>query len=155
MTSPDDLCVICLSHMEEDEKYTIDCQHTFHTKCIMEWFRRSNGNCPCCNHIPSISTNNPMVNYNFMSQIYIDSRFKALKKYSRKNGSPNNLKKEVENIKYLSNETQNVKKNITSIKKSEGWKNLKNLERDLAKKEEKIKKMKLDVVSNYPNIITY
>ena len=121
MTSTDDLCVICLSHMEEDEKYTIDCQHTFHTKCIMEWFRRSNGNCPCCNHIPSISTNNPMVNYNFMSQIYIDSRFKALKKYSRKNGSPNKSekKKRISNI-YLMH--KNVKKNITSIKKTKAGK---------------------------------
>ena len=35
----DDLCVICLSQLGEDD-YTLDCNHKYHTKCIVEWFRK-------------------------------------------------------------------------------------------------------------------
>ena len=80
------------------------------------------------NHIPSISTNNPMVNYNLASQIYIDSRFKALKKYSRKNGSPNNLKKKLKVSNIYLVRTRDIEK-YNKYKKERSWKNLRDLER--------------------------
>ena len=43
----EDLCVICLSTLNEDDTYNLSCNHKFHTKCIIDWFRSesSNGNC--------------------------------------------------------------------------------------------------------------
>ena len=43
-----EICAICLSDINGKDKYTLECNHTFHTDCIVKWFRSSNGNCPCC-----------------------------------------------------------------------------------------------------------
>ena len=36
-TESTNLCAICLSDLDNNE-YTLECNHTFHTKCIVEWF---------------------------------------------------------------------------------------------------------------------
>ena len=53
---PIELCTICLSTLDNDnETYTLECNHSFHMKCIMKWFRcdNSSGNCPLCNDNPN------------------------------------------------------------------------------------------------------
>ena len=42
-------CSICLQEYDDDtQTYTLDsCGHKFHTKCIVDWFRRAS-TCPCC-----------------------------------------------------------------------------------------------------------
>jgi len=57
-----DLCSICLSTIDAND-YTLECNHKFHTKCIVEWFRKSKGNCPLCNHNPI--TANCIGNYGY------------------------------------------------------------------------------------------
>ncbi|CAD8057807.1 unnamed protein product [Paramecium sonneborni] len=43
-----DFCCICLLNYEQNDNVReTPCDHTFHDKCIMEWFRK-NKNCPCC-----------------------------------------------------------------------------------------------------------
>ena len=42
------MCAVCLSNINENESYKLECGHIFHTGCIVKWFRNSNGNCPCC-----------------------------------------------------------------------------------------------------------
>ena len=42
------MCAVCLSTINEKESYKLECGHVFHTNCIVQWFRNSNGNCPCC-----------------------------------------------------------------------------------------------------------
>ena len=46
--SQNDFCAICLSIINEKNKHKLDCNHVFHIDCIINWFRNSNGNCPCC-----------------------------------------------------------------------------------------------------------
>ena len=43
-----EMCAVCLSNINENEGYKLECGHIFHTDCIVKWFRNSNGNCPCC-----------------------------------------------------------------------------------------------------------
>ena len=43
-----EICAVCLSSINEKDKYKLECGHIFHTDCIIKWFRNSNGNCPCC-----------------------------------------------------------------------------------------------------------
>lgn len=41
-------CVICKEEMREGrEVCELPCQHLFHWKCILPWFRKRN-TCPCC-----------------------------------------------------------------------------------------------------------
>ncbi len=41
-----DECAICLEELTD--KYEIECKHSFHTKCIVNWFRNGNKECPLC-----------------------------------------------------------------------------------------------------------
>lgn len=45
-----DICCICLDSMEIDKKKTLssmECEHTFHTECLLEWLKIK-GICPIC-----------------------------------------------------------------------------------------------------------
>jgi len=41
-----ELCPICMEDCK-GKTCTLECGHTFHTKCIFQWFKKNN-NCPCC-----------------------------------------------------------------------------------------------------------
>ena len=41
-----ELCPICMDDCK-GKTCTLECGHTFHTKCIFTWFKKNN-NCPCC-----------------------------------------------------------------------------------------------------------
>lgn len=42
-------CSICAGTENDDEAtVTLDCGHTFHCKCVVEWFRFQNVTCPNC-----------------------------------------------------------------------------------------------------------
>lgn len=47
-------CSICLENdmIEKDLFVLDDCKHEYHTKCIMEWFRKGNKTCPLCRSEP-------------------------------------------------------------------------------------------------------
>jgi hypothetical protein len=53
-----DICSICLENMnEKNETFLLDCNHRFHTKCIIDVFRKTysyenNGKCPLCRKDP-------------------------------------------------------------------------------------------------------
>ena len=47
-TEGNEMCAVCLSIINEKDSYKLECGHVFHTNCIVQWFRNSNGNCPCC-----------------------------------------------------------------------------------------------------------
>lgn len=43
-------CPICYEHVTEDTgSVNLSCKHTFHLRCITDWFaKQSQGSCPCC-----------------------------------------------------------------------------------------------------------
>ena len=44
--SKDETCAICLDNCGKC-RTTLECGHTFHTKCVLKWLIRMNS-CPCC-----------------------------------------------------------------------------------------------------------
>ena len=43
-------CSICLEESDM-QMYTLpECNHTFHTNCILAWFRKGSKTCPLCKH---------------------------------------------------------------------------------------------------------
>ena len=72
-------CVICQEELSNRQAYTLpECGHTFHTECIVTWFRHRpssqdellpDGSCPCCC--------NKGINYVFKSRIWTRSRLKT------------------------------------------------------------------------------
>lgn len=53
-TSSQAICAICLNALTTDDTFTLPCnnEHTFHTVCIMELFRRGDPKCPLCRDVP-------------------------------------------------------------------------------------------------------
>ena len=46
-------CSICLEEIIIKESFTLDdCEHNFHIKCIMKWFREGHKSCPNCRSEP-------------------------------------------------------------------------------------------------------
>ena len=43
-------CVICLEDYKNEDYFTnLPCAHFFHTKCIVDWLKRTN-DCPICKY---------------------------------------------------------------------------------------------------------
>ena len=51
LNDSNDICAICHDNLGEDNVYTLpECNHKFHTNCIMTWFRAKHNTCPLCNN---------------------------------------------------------------------------------------------------------
>jgi len=98
----DDVCSICLNNLNDEQTYILEaCQHVFHTKCIINWFR-SSSSCPCCRDNTLVSNNIP----GYM----LRERYKELRKISRKTNAPKDLKnlvKRLNNIEIKHKEKNN------------------------------------------------
>lgn len=56
----DHSCSICYEkYTENDIKHSLECTHHFHTKCIIDWFRNSNTECPVCRDDPFMTKELP------------------------------------------------------------------------------------------------
>ena len=56
------MCQICLDTDKEDEPTTtLECAHTFHTSCIIQWFRGPSSACPMCRAEPRMVLGYPDV----------------------------------------------------------------------------------------------
>ena len=90
----DELCSICLNNLDEEQAYTLEaCNHQFHTKCIINWFRNSSS-CPCCRNNTYEAANN-------IPGYILRERYKELRKISRKSNAPDDLKILVNRLKNM------------------------------------------------------
>jgi hypothetical protein len=106
----DDTCTICYNEMNENDSYTIpECSHKFHTNCIVNWFRISNGICPYCR---SHCDDNHMY--------YQRQRgYKFNRKFARRKDAPKELKILVDRLRKKENSRKEIKKKLTQWKKTE------------------------------------
>ena len=68
MENNNNICVICHETIE-NEKYTLECGHSYHCKCIMTWFRNKHDNCPLCNDKNFIKINPSFTRVNTIKQV--------------------------------------------------------------------------------------
>lgn len=52
------ICGICLCTVNAGSAIELDCKHTFHASCAVDWFRtrQSEGRCPICREAPARSS---------------------------------------------------------------------------------------------------
>ena len=95
-TLNENLCPICLDTMNIDNNiYTIpECNHKFHTDCIIGWFRSTHDTCPLCrsNRLANVS---PYSHKNLFTMII---------NYSRRKNASKNVVKLVNKYKKYKNE---------------------------------------------------
>ena len=86
------LCSICYENIDDNKSsYSLECNHIFHTDCIMKWFRLKNENCPLCNSNEIDTTN---LKYGIKLEC-----IKEIKKLYKKKNCPIKLAKQIEKIK--------------------------------------------------------
>jgi hypothetical protein len=163
-TNPDvTKCPICYDVLEKEDQYTIpDCLHTFHTNCIVHWFRNGYTHCPLCNHSGLGTTK--YVNQSFMhahsSIKHNKTKFKLIKEHVKKNNGPDWLQKKINVYNTFEDKIKETKKKIKDTSESEGVynhirKKIKILEKQLNKLEWDSKKYEKLIMSFpiYPVII--
>ena len=89
-------CPICHDPIREADQYRIpECSHTFHTNCLMTWFRCGHNTCPMCK--------DKGVNDNSRASICVRGaafeRYKTVRQESRKKKCPERLKKSIKALK--------------------------------------------------------
>ena len=154
-----DVCAICLSPLDNDsDNYSLECNHKFHTKCIMKWFRKSNnGACPCCMDAPK---SNSFYSYNYYwnnpwsCSHFIDNRYKTIKKTSK---NDEKLKIKVDKVSEKEKDLSSFKKELKELKQNQEYKDFisknKELNKKINNKENTIRKQKSNIISKYPTIM--
>ena len=127
----EDTCSICLSSYEDDEDtYILEaCNHKFHTKCIINWFRHAQS-CPCCR-------DNTVDQFKEIPAFVLRERANELKKISRRVNAPKDLKNLVERVK---KSDQKIKDKSTQLK------NYRKEYKDILSKEKKIQREKWNLI---------
>ena len=154
--SMEEVCPICLGSLKEKETHTINCNHTFHTDCIMNWFRVSNGSCPCCIDNPNFNTNNQLpIYYGYWNIQFIEKRCNVIKKHNKKVQNKS-LTKQFKKIQNNQKELIELKKQQKEYLNQQSVKDVKTTIKDfntkIKNKNNQIKRTKVSIVSKYPII---
>lgn len=91
------ICVICRDNLNTDSVFKLpECNHSFHTSCIISWFRRNHNTCPCCNHTGDETDEyGDVIRYRPIHS----EKVKLLRQFARRNDAPKLLKQIVNKIK--------------------------------------------------------
>ena len=146
-----DICVICLSNLDQDD-YILDCNHKYHTKCIIEWFRKGNSNCPLCNDSPFLQADDD--NYYYANPMINERCSLIRRKFGRKNDCPPTLKKAIDKLRELETKQKEAENeyrtfvNDPIIKEYQG--RGKQLRKETRKYHPKIRNQKIKIVTMMP-----
>jgi hypothetical protein len=107
----EETCSICLNEFGEDEQcHCLDeCNHKFHTKCIISWFRKAS-TCPNCR-------DNTVDEIKHIPAFTLRERGKELRKIARKKDAPEALKKQVAKLKKIDAEMKEKAKVLSEFRK--------------------------------------
>ena len=150
-------CAICLSEMDDESKiHQIDCNHRFHTTCIVKWFRLGTASCPLCNSNPNqIDEFNTSI-FSYGSRDYINERCKTIRRLTRRKDCPQELKREFDKLKKYELEYKEFAKTKQIYLKTDEVKKMrKTVQQNNNKswrKRSKVEKQKMKIVSLYPQL---
>ena len=122
----DNMCLICHEELNEtpnNEKYTLECKHKYHTACIVTWFRSGNDNCPYCGD-KGVNQNKNIKKQNYYWKGNKDETYSAIIHFSRRKDAPPKLINMIKKLKSMEENLKNIKteqseflnKNIESSK---------------------------------------
>lgn len=98
-----DICAICHDNLGEDVYTLPECNHKFHTNCIMTWFRSKRETCPLCNNRGINATHSQITNEanncNWYKRKKYLKLYSAVSKKCRKKNASKKMKKDVEKVR--------------------------------------------------------
>lgn len=101
-----DQCPICLDDIS-DNSYTLECNHKYHTECIVKWFRNNNNTCPLCKDVKDYS------NLSYWTKI---ETIQEIKKLGRRKSCPDGIRKILNKIKKVKENEKNFRKSFMEFK---------------------------------------
>jgi hypothetical protein len=103
----EDKCTVCLCKFDDDNaKHTLECGHTYHTDCIMHWFRSGNPSCPLCR--------NEGRSTNIMTP---EEAIKRLKQISKRKDVPSRLKRAAAHLREAEHVYKNAKRSLAAFER--------------------------------------
>ena len=89
-----ELCCVCHENLESNIYTLPECNHTFHTNCIMTWFRAPSGNnkCPLCNN-SGINKLKDLDGIPWTQRQRAEENYKRVRSTSRRKDCPKHIKK--------------------------------------------------------------
>jgi|TARA_B100000886_G_scaffold316883_1_gene255793 hypothetical protein len=174
LNTVDDNCGICqmpLQRLGAEPLHTLkECKHTYHTECIVAWFRTRNNRCPLCgnsgiNHYEEIcghfgtsseifANNSVMRRSSYLSQVHRE-RYTLLKNFSKEDVAPKILKSYIKKAEKAVQEYELILKQskefnhslITDLTPNQIKKKITSIRKQKWKKYDNIINRKLDVLN--------
>jgi hypothetical protein len=120
-------CMICKDELSCGQCYTLpECNHTYHTHCLISWFRNGDSRCPYCGNKGINNTNNDTlrnVRGKYFTTIYEKQMLADIKKYVylKKNDAIKRCletRKQFEKIKVLEENYKNETLKLRELQQS-------------------------------------
>lgn len=100
-------CTICLCATDNDDSHVLECNHSFHVQCILQWYRSGHSSCPNCR-----STEFQHLGFSNAKQ-----RASILRQRARRKDAPEFLKKAVQKVKRCQDRTRKKCKSVRAFRK--------------------------------------
>jgi hypothetical protein len=150
------ICPICYDILNNEDIYIIpDCLHTFHTNCIVHWFRNGYSHCPLCNHsgLGTTKYTNQSI-MPFSSHIKLNkTKFKLIKDHVKKHNGPQWLQKKIKLFNKNEDKITQIKKKLKEAYTSEGVYN--NIHKKIKKLEKELNTLEWDSKKNEKIIMSF
>ena len=114
-----EICAICQENLGSETYVLPECNHIFHTNCIMTWFRlkATNNKCPLCNNA-GINHLSEVDNLSQQTKLTAAENYKKMRTFSRRKDAPKELKNKVKKLKKLEELDKKRKKEFKEFKNS-------------------------------------
>ena len=114
-----EICAICHENLESNTHTLTECNHTFHTNCIMTWFRAPTGNnkCPLCNN-GGVNKLSDLNNLHWSERQRAEENYKKVRASSRRKDCPKRIIKMIEKLKKIEKQQKDRRKDFKEFKKS-------------------------------------
>ena len=114
----EEICAICHEPLENDKYKIPECNHEYHTNCIITWFRTGKNRCPLCNNEGINNMQQMEENTSWAQRRVAYENYKRLRIFSRKKEAPSSLKKMVMKLKKWEEKQRILIKEIKETKES-------------------------------------
>ena len=153
----DNNCIICHMPLSFDNCYRLpECHHTFHTSCIVTWFRAGDSSCPICRN-RGINHNADSDKHLSRSILQKNVKFKTVLSYVKNNHEKcskyildliNKYKKSVDQLNDCKNEMTNFVKSLknTEVDYFEASKKKRYIRHRIYSKERDMYKYKREII---------
>jgi hypothetical protein len=131
-------CPICHEFLHNEPSYCLpECNHNFHTSCIITWFRTGDNLCPYCRHKGiNYCSKKYCRDYGFLSAAD-NQRLKDLRAYARRTDANPIVKKKFDNLAKINKQQKEFNKEYAEFNKKLNISNYEDFEgksiRDLIK----------------------